>query len=187
LLDIVNHEPLTYVSALKKTPDTKLLSFKYRFVTGQDVFNLLVSARNIIEEYGSIGAFAREKYREGRFLELADGIVTAFQGVKYLIPASLRNSPCKRLFMFFRWMVRHDNIDTGLWEFISPGELVVPLDTHIFQMSKELGFTSRRTASLNTALEITDSLRKYSENDPVKYDWALSHIGIIENNFKNQV
>ena len=88
--------------------------------------------------------------------------------------------------MFFRWMVRHDNIDTGLWKFISPGELVVPLDTHIFRMSKELGFTSRRTASLNTALEITDSLRQYSENDPVKYDWALSHIGIIENNFKNQ-
>ena len=187
LLDIVNHEPLTYVSALKKNPDHKLLSFKYRFVTGQDVFDLLVSAKNIIEEYGSIGAFAREKYRKGRFLELADEIVQVFQGVKYLIPSSLKNSPCKRLFMFFRWMVRHDNIDTGLWSFISPGELVVPLDTHIFQMSKELGFTSRRTASLNTALEITDSLRKYSENDPVKYDWALSHIGIIENNFKNQV
>ena len=110
-----------------------------------------------------------------------------FKDVKYLIPASLKNSPCKRLFMFFRWMVRYDNIDPGLWKFISSGELVVPLDTHIFRMSKELGFTSRCTASLTTAMEITDSLRQYSENDPVKYDWALSHIGIIENNFKKQV
>jgi len=187
LLDIVNHEPLTYVSALKKNPDNKLLSFKYRFVTGQDVFDLLVSVKKMLEGYGSIGAFAREKYRKGRFLELADVIITAFKDVKYLIPASLKKSPCKRLFMFFRWMVRSDHIDTGLWKFISSGELVVPLDTHIFRMSKELGFTSRCTASLTTAMEITDSLRQYSENDPVKYDWALSHIGIIENNFKKQV
>lgn len=187
LLDIVNHEPLTYVSALKIKPDRKLLSFRYRFVTGQDVFKLLLSAKKILERYGSIGAFARKKYITGQFLELADEMVEAFQGVNYLIPSSLKNSPCKRLFMFFRWMVRNDNIDTGLWKFISPGELVVPLDTHIFRMSKELGFTSRRTASLTTALEITDSLRQFSEDDPVKYDWALSHIGIIENNFKKQV
>ncbi len=183
LFDIMNHQPLEYVSTLKKTPDKKLLSFKYRFVTGKDVFNMLRSAKVIIEEFGSIGKFVGKNCKKGNFLELVDEIIRAFQGVHYLIPSSLKNSPCKRLFMFFRWMVRSDNVDLGLWKFISPQELVIPLDTHIFRVSKDLGFTSRRTASLNTALEITDSLKKYSKNDPVKFDWALSHIGIIENNF----
>ncbi len=183
LLEIMNYQPLNYVSSLKKTPDKKLLSFKYRFVTGQDVFNMLQSAKDIIEEFGSIGKFAEKNYKKGNFLELVDEIIRAFQGVHYLIPSSLRKSSCKRLFMFFRWMVRSDNVDLGLWNFISPHELVIPLDTHIFRVSRDLGFTSRRTASLNTALEITESLKKYSKNDPVKFDWALSHMGIIANNF----
>ncbi len=183
LLEIFHHEPLKYVSDLKESPDPKLFSFRYRFVTGLDVFNLLLTAQRIIKEYGSIGQFARKHYRKGGLEDLADEIIRAFTEVHYLIPSSLRNSPCKRLFMFFRWMVRHDNVDLGLWNFIPARELVIPLDTHIFRVSKELGLTNRCSASRNTALEITDNLRKYSESDPVKYDWALSHMGIIKNNF----
>ena len=183
LLDIFNHEPLKYVSGLKERPDPNLLSFRYRFVTGLDVFNLLLAAQRILKEFGSIGQFAREQYGEGGLQDLADDIIRAFKDVHYLIPSSLRKSPCKRLFMFFRWMVRHDNIDFGLWNFIPPRELVMPLDTHIFRVSKELCLTKRCSASLNTAIEITDNLRTYSRSDPVKYDWALSHMGIIKNNF----
>lgn len=183
LLDIVNHKPLKYVLNLKDQPDDKLLSFKYRFVKGLDIFNLLLSARNIIKEYGSLGEFVRKHYKKNSFLELVDEIIKHFQNANYLVPAALKRSPCKRLFMYFRWMVRDDNIDLGLWKFINPQELIIPLDTHIFRMANELGFTSKRTASLKTATEITDNLKKYSKDDPVKYDWPLSHIGIIENNF----
>ncbi len=183
LLDIFHKAPLKYVLTLKKRPDKKLLSFKYRFVTGMDIFHLLLSAKRIIEGYGSIGKFVSKKYKRDGFLDLVDQTIKEFQGVNYLIPSSLKNSACKRLLMFFRWMVRNDNIDLGLWEFISPKELVIPLDTHIFRTSKELGFTVKRSASLSTAIEITDNLKRYSADDPVRYDWALSHIGIIENNF----
>ena len=117
---------------------------------------------------------------------LVDETIKAFQGAGYLIPSALKKSPCKRLFMYFRWMARDDNIDLGLWNFISPQELVIPLDTHIFQVANELGLTSTRTASLRTAIEITDNLKKYSKYDPVKYDWPLSHIGIIKNNFATE-
>jgi uncharacterized protein (TIGR02757 family) len=86
--------------------------------------------------------------------------------------------------MFFRWMVREDNIDLGLWDFISPAELIIPLDTHIFQVATALKLTRLRTPSLAAALEITENLRKYSRGDPVKYDWALSHQGILANNFR---
>jgi len=187
LLDIFGNEPLRYVLTLGKKPEEKLLSFKYRFVSGFDVFKLLSSAKKIIQAHGSIGEFARKNHNSGKFLELVAKTIEAFQGVHYLIPCSLKNSPCKRLFMFFRWMVRDDNIDPGLWEFIKPQELIIPLDTHIFQMSKEMKLTTRRSASLRTAMEITDNLKRYSKYDPVKYDWALSHIGIIRNNFMGKV
>ena len=144
----------------------------------------VTSSKRIIYKYGSMGGFARRHYNSGNFLGLADETIKAFQGVHYLIPSTLKNSPCKRLFMFFRWMVRDDNIDLGLWKFINPQELVIPLDTHVFRVSKELGLTTKRTASLRTAIEITDNLKRFNRDDPVKYDWALSHIGIIKNNFE---
>ncbi len=182
-LDIVSYKPLKYVLNLKDKPSKELLSFKYRFVKGLDVFNLLLSARNIIEEHGSLGRFARRNYRQGRFVELADKMIMEFKNTNYLIPSALKKSPCKRLFMYFRWMVREDNIDLGLWDFISPQELIIPLDTHIFRVANELSLTTKRTASLSAAIEITDNLKRYSKDDPVKYDWGLSHIGIIKNNF----
>ena len=182
-LEIVNNEPLEYVLNLRKKPDRELLSFKYRFVNGPDMFNFLQSIKKIIEEHGSLGEFAKKKYRRGCFLGLVDKTIKQFKNVNYLIPSTLNGSPCKRLLMFFRWMVRNDQVDLGIWDFINTQELVIPLDTHISRVSKELGFTSKKTSSLKTAIEITNNLKKFSENDPVKYDWALSHIGIIKNNF----
>ena len=183
LLNIIETKPLDYVLSLKKRPDDNLLSFRYRFVTGSDVFNLFLSAKKIIEAYGSIGNFVMINYSQGDLPGLMEEVIKAFKGVNYLMPSSLKTSPCKRLFMFFRWMVRKDNIDLGLWKFISPEELVIPLDTHIFRVSKELGLTSKKAASMNAAVEITTGLKRFCNEDPVKYDWALSHIGIIRNNF----
>ncbi len=182
LLEIVDNQPLKYVLNLRKRPDRKLLSFTYRFVTGQDIYDLFASTRAIIKRYETLGTFVKQNYKQGKFLELVTETIKAYQKVNYLIPSSLK-SPCKRLFMYFRWMVRDDNIDTGLWDFMDPCELVIPLDTHIFRVGTELGLTSRRSPSLNTAIEITNSLRRYCAYDPVMYDWALSHIGIIRNNF----
>jgi len=186
LLCIMDGKPLKYVTGLRKKPEKELLSFKYRFVKGMDAFQLLFSAKEIIEEHGSLGEFIEHRYRQGHLLEVMEEFIERFQKANYLIPSSLKKSSCKRLFMFFRWMVREDNIDLGLWNFISRDELVIPLDTHISQVSRALGLTSRKSASLKTAMEITDNLRKYSKDDPVKYDWALSHIGIIRNNFNQE-
>ena len=183
IMEITNGEPLRYISSLNGEPDRELLSFQYRFVTGADVYRLFEVAGGVLKIHGSLGSFMQRQYRPGQFLRLVEGVIRAFQGVHYLVPCSLKGSACKRLFMYFRWMVRKDNIDLGLWDFISPAELVIPLDTHIFQVATALELTSRRTPSLAAALEITESLSKYSRRDPVKYDWALSHLGILANNF----
>ncbi len=183
LLQIVEGEPLHYILTLDDEPEEQLLAFKYRFVTGADLYRFFKVIKSIFRKHGSLGGFVRQYYHGGQFLDLLERFMPLFADVHYLIPCSLKGSPCKRLCMYFRWMVRKDNIDLGLWDFINPRELVIPLDTHIFQVTRELGFTLRRSPSQAAALEITDALRGYSENDPVKYDWALSHIGIIANNF----
>ena len=185
VLRITNNEPLKYVLNLKARPDKKLLSFKYRFVTGQDLFDFFSCAKDIIEKHGSLGEFVKKAYDAQGFFKSIEGIIEEFQKTNYLIPMALKKSPCKRLFMFFRWMVRKDNIDLGLWNFINPEELIIPLDTHIFQISRTLGFTTKKSQSFNVANEVTDCLKNFSRNDPIKYDWALAHVGIIKNNFYN--
>jgi len=182
LLTIMGRKPLHYTMDIKRVPDSRLLSFKYRFVSGADIHRFLSITRELIERYGSVGSFVNEIYK-GDLLGLVDAFTRLYHGVGYMIPSSVRGSACKRLFMYFRWMVRKDNIDLGLWNFISPEDLIIPLDTHVFRTAKSLGLTSKKTPSLKAAMEITENLRKLCKDDPVKYDWPLSHIWIIKNNY----
>lgn len=101
------------------------------------------------------------------------------QGIKHLISNPHNRGVCKRWMLFFRWMIRPDDgIDLGLWKGIKPNILVIPVDKHISRISRLLGFTTRKTDDWQTALEITNYLKNYDENDPIKYDFALCHLGI---------
>jgi len=95
-----------------------------------------------------------------------------------LIPSFLGNSAFKRLNLYLRWMVRKDNVDPGGWYGISVSDLIIPLDTHMFRISSKLGFTARKQADIKTALEITGAFREINRNDPVKYDFALTRLGM---------
>jgi len=181
-LTICNNEPLKFITTLSDEPDTRIKQFKYRFVDGNDLFYYLKSIQKILKDYGSLGAFAEANYK-GDIYGFLQNFTQAFNCSGYLMPMGIESSPCKRLFMFLRWMVRKDHIDLGYWRFIDPSDLIIPLDTHIFQVSLARGLTSKKRASQGAAFEITQNLKKYSKEDPVKYDWALSHMGIIKNNF----
>ncbi len=183
LLEIMENRPLKYIMELGPMPPAPLLSFKYRFVSGMDIYRFFSTTKKLIEEHGSIGLFMKRGYAKNGFLGLVESTIGVYSDVRFLIPYSLKKSACKRLFMYFRWMVRKDNIDLGLWDFIHPGELIIPLDTHIFQIATRHGFTSKRSPSFTVAKEVTEKLKEFCQEDPVKYDWALSHEGIIENNF----
>jgi uncharacterized protein (TIGR02757 family) len=87
-------------------------------------------------------------------------------------------SPCKRLALFLRWMVRREYPDLGLWTQVDPAELCVPLDQHVFWIAYHLGLTARRTRSWTTATEVTDALRAIDPVDPVRFDFVLCHTGI---------
>ena len=98
------------------------------------------------------------------------------------ISSPLQKSTCKRLNMFLRWMVRNDNkgVDFGLWKNISPSQLICPIDVHVARVAKKLGLLKRKQVDWLAAAELTDALRKLDKNDPVKYDFALFNLGVIE-------
>lgn len=97
-----------------------------------------------------------------------------------LLPRPADGSATKRWWMFLRWMIRspREGIDLGLWAGRRPAELVVPLDTHVLRLSRFLGLTCRTDGSLRTALEITAGLSAVDPEDPVRFDFALAHLGI---------
>src|SRR5699024_8231674 len=99
-------------------------------------------------------------------------------GMKHLLSDPEKGSACKRLLLYLRWMVRPDDgVDLGLWA-VAPARLVIPLDTHVHRIARNLGLTRRADASCRTAVEVTDSLRLLDASDPVKYDFALCHHGV---------
>ncbi|MDZ4807998.1 MAG: TIGR02757 family protein [Bacteroidota bacterium] len=93
-----------------------------------------------------------------------------------------RKSSCKRLNMFLRWMVRNDNkgVDFGMWKNISPSQLICPLDLHVVRVAKRLNLLQRKQTDWLAALELTEFLRTLDKNDPVKYDFALFGMGVME-------
>jgi uncharacterized protein (TIGR02757 family) len=95
-----------------------------------------------------------------------------------LLPAPRDGSACKRLMLFLRWMVRHDEVDVGAWTSLTPAELVIPLDTHVHRIALALGLTRRASADLRAALETTAALRVFDPIDPVRFDFSLARLGI---------
>ena len=98
------------------------------------------------------------------------------------ISSPLQKSTCKRLNMFLRWMIRDDNkgVDFGLWKTISPSQLICPIDVHVARVSKKLGLLKRKQVDWLAAIELTDALKKLDKDDPVKYNFALFNLGVME-------
>jgi uncharacterized protein (TIGR02757 family) len=99
-------------------------------------------------------------------------------GFLQFFPSPKKGSACKRMNLFLRWVIRDRDIDFGIWKGIPKNKLVIPLDTHIARISKCLSFTKRASQDWRMAVEITESLKKFDPEDPLKYDFALCHQGI---------
>ncbi len=117
-----------------------------------------------------------------------DGTLPSHAPVRFFFSSPENGSSCKRMNLFLRWMVRKDKIDLGLWDFIKPSKLMIPLDTHIFKISRLLGLTARNSANWKTVEEITNQLKILDPFDPIKYDFALTRLGILKIPFpKNKI
>ncbi len=160
----------------------KLDFFKHRFTTGQEVYLLLKGIKSVICKYGSLKECFCKKNTDylSRVSQFALDLNFFFDKKKsYLIPSVEDGSACKRLMLFLKWMIREDEVDPGVWTDTKlAGELIIPLDTHMYYISEKLGFTKRKSADLKTALEITRKFGELNPEDPAKYDFTLTRFGI---------
>lgn len=161
--------------------------FVHRFHNGPAVMDLFGRLRKIRRDYGTIEAFFLEGWGPGtgmrHALESFSGRLRALppkiEKLTFLYPSPESGSACKRMNLFLRWMVRPaDGLDLGLWKSLSPSRLIIPLDTHISRIAHQLGLTKRTSGDWRTAEEITESLRHFDPEDPLRYDFALCHLGI---------
>lgn len=192
LLGKMGKSPAKFIKNLSIKDKQKFKSLKYRFNNSGDIISLLTILKKILKRYSSIENLFLACYSDSDeniipaakkfiqvFLKLHNRPIPA--GLKFLLSNPANGGTCKRLFLFLRWMVRKDKVDTGLWKTIDKSKLIVPVDVHIGRLSRILGLHNRKTVNLKTALEISTSLRVICPQDPVKYDFALCRIGILEN------
>lgn len=184
VLDVLGPDPSGF---LRKTSShelsTALVGFKHRFTTSFEIAALLKSASTLQKEWGLLGNMLGAFLSEDTYQNALERFVVSILKVAgiekcSLLPRPSLGSACKRLHLFLRWMVREDEVDPGGWEGISPSVLIVPLDVHMFRAARVLGFTGRKTAGGAAAFEITDRFRTINPGDPVKYDFALTRMGI---------
>jgi uncharacterized protein (TIGR02757 family) len=159
--------------------------FRHRFTGGADIARLLIGTRDLVAAYGSLeAAFAVHlNARDETVLSALAGFVrdltTGAGGpIPHLLPSPEGGSACKRLHLFLRWMVRRDAVDPGGWSAVRPAQLLVPVDVHMRRIGTALGLTRRKSADLGTAIEITNAFRSIAPHDPVRYDFALTRLGI---------
>lgn len=198
--DFIKHyEKLQHESLLnsKKSQRSKLYLFQgigHRFIKGNDISCLVNTLHFVLKEYGSIENLFMQYFTKENNLRKSLEVFTknireiycrnnsdfCERTLRFMLPSPEKGSACKRMNLFLRWMVRKDEIDLGIWKGIKKNELIIPLDTHIARISKSLGFTKRKTLGWNMASEITENLKKFDPLDPLKYDFALTRIGMLK-------
>ncbi|MBN1392243.1 MAG: TIGR02757 family protein [Sedimentisphaerales bacterium] len=196
LLKRMGDSPFEFVLNFDGQKRKKLKSFKHRFTSGDDISDLLELLKKVLNKFGSIEEFFVRDYNPddrniipalSKFCDSLLGMYAkthnspASTQLNYLLTRPAAGSACKRLNLFLRWMVRDDDVDAGLWKRIDKAKLIVPVDVHMGRLCRILEFHDRKVISLSTAVEITERFAKIEPADPVKYDFALSRIGILDN------
>ena len=189
---IVKFLDLLDFSLLQKSDDEIKEGLKehyYRFQKSQDIIALFIALKRL-NKTTSLEAVFKQGYEQNH--NPIDGINNLIQTIQNLYPHDTQGynfligkittktkgaGALKRWMMFLRWMVRDDNIDMGLWSDIDKADLIIPLDTHTFNVSKKLGLLKRKTYDLHSAIELTQKLKTFDKKDPLKYDFALYRIG----------
>ncbi|MBU1260493.1 MAG: TIGR02757 family protein [Planctomycetes bacterium] len=185
LLGRMGKSPAGFIKNFSAKNKKLFKSLKYRFNTSDDIICLLGILKKVLVRYGSIEKLFLKGYSktDENIIPAAEKFVRALdsKGLKFLLSDPAKGGTSKRLFLFLRWMVRKDEADAGLWKKIDKSKLIVPVDVHIGRLSKILGLYNKKTVNLKTAIEITAGFAEICPRDPVKYDFALCRIGILEN------
>jgi uncharacterized protein (TIGR02757 family) len=191
--------PAAFVRQFDPRRDAALFDgFVHRWTRDRDIVALLYVLRQMLDRCGSIEGFfaeaddhrspdvaaALESFSRRALaldLKLVYGSRRARPGVAYFFARPSSGGACKRLNLYLRWMVRRDEVDLGVWTRVTPGRLIVPLDTHIIRLGQCLQLTRYRSPGWRMANDITAALRKLDPSDPVRFDFSICHVGMMGN------
>ena len=194
---VMGDSPYEFVTEFNLTEGRKKLKgIKHRFYDEEDILTLFYTLKKVYENYGSLNYlfllyyFPKEEFLKStvscfsnNLLHLSEGRKELSGGLKFMFPDPFKGSACKRMNLFLRWMIRKDELDFGLWQEISPSQLIIPVDTHVARICRELRLTKRKNVSWQMAEDITRKLKKFNQDDSVKYDFAICHIGMRKMKF----
>jgi len=197
LLAVMGDSPAKFVRQFDVAEHRRTIGLiTHRWIRGQDLLALLFVLRRMLVTSGSIEAFfnvgydadmpdietALESFSTRALSVDVDSIYgrDTRRNVSYFFPRPSKGSACKRLNLYLRWMVRRDRHDLGAWTTVRSSQLVIPLDAHIIRVGQCLGLTSYRSPGWAMARDITQALRCFDPNDPVKYDFSLCHMSMME-------
>ncbi len=197
MLRVMGRSPAVFVRRFDPSRDRTCFDhLVHRWTNGADFAALVWLMHQMIESHGSIEQFfthgmADDAIDVGDALQSFSTRALALDvravygrskpkpGVAYFFSRPSSGGACKRLNLFLRWMVRHDHVDLGVWTRVSPAQLIVPLDTHVIRVGQCLRLTALRSPGWRMAADITRSLREIDPVDPVKFDFSICHLGMM--------
>ncbi len=192
LIELMNGKPYEFIVNHHEKERKAFLDFKHRTFQATDTLYFLEFLQQYYRNNDSLeDAFSRHLSKDdistknaiSGFHELFFSLPYAPERTRKHIASPSRNSSCKRLNMFLRWMVRRDDngVDFGLWQKIKPSQLMIPLDVHVARVGSRLNLLERKQRDWKAVEELTKNLRIFDPEDPVKYDFALFGLGVLEN------
>jgi uncharacterized protein (TIGR02757 family) len=190
LIQLMDGAPYEFITRHEEKDRQRFAAFKHRTFQYTDTLYFLEFFQHYYRRHDSLeDAFSRHLSPADETVEAAlAGFHECFFGLEHAphrtrkhVATPVRNSTCKRLNMFLRWMVRQDDrgVDFGLWKKIRPRQLLMPLDVHVDRVARKHGLIERKQTDWKTVLELTEKLRAFDAADPVKYDFALFGLGVL--------
>ena len=160
----------------------------YRFSKDCDLVQIIKILNTLYGEKETLETLFEYSYKQKNDIwTMFQGVVDYFyarqdmeitKGFFHLLPNPAKKSALKRLNMLMRWFIRKSEVDIGIWNFVDKSELLIPLDTHVAKISRKLGLLKRNDNARESVIELTDNLKIFDPNDPIKYDFALFGYGV---------
>ena len=185
LFQIMDNKPLEFV--LNFEPES-LKNFNYRFAKDVDIIEVFLILKKLYSENNSLKSLFEYGFKQDKSINAMLQVVTDYfysnvqnevgQGFYHLIPNPKNKGAMKRMNMLLRWMVRKPPVDLGLWDFIPTSELLIPIDVHVARISRQMGLLTRSSNDFKAVLELSENLKKFDPNDPVKFDFAIFGLGV---------
>lgn len=181
-VDIAHNEPLNFIMNFDKSI---IGDFNYRFGKPNDFIAIFEIMKNLYSTSDGLEELFSYGYKNGNLFET---VVDYFysrvnpsavgQGFYHMIPNPRNGGAMKRMCMFLRWMIRKSPVDIGIWNFMKPSELFIPLDVHVARVSRQMGLLKRNSNDFKAVIELTEKLKEFCPDDPIKYDFAIFAYGI---------